>query len=264
MTDDDGLAMDIETMDAQLAEPRARAPLSPWQQRRLLTFGASEVPSLLLAFGLRDAKTATKRCQANAAIVRGSLGYPRIIAEKAGIKLPLAHPGGGKREGELVRAWAAGLRPTDPYLGETLVHFDEPEETKATLVDPTCPRLAVSLDARIRDMWRTLGVVEAKCGDNDTDDGVCPWQWRDQVQSQLAATSLQWGVAVQGVWWAYRDGPIRWWHVDRDEAVIAEIRGCVARAWTMVDEAKAKLEAIRQETIARAQRAQERRKRKVA
>ncbi len=245
---DDSLAMDIETMDAQAAEPRVRAPLSAWHQRRALGFGASDVPALLLAFGLRDASKATKRCRANAAIVRGSLGAPRIIAEKAGVKRPLAHPGGGKREGELVRAWAAGLTAADPFIASSLVHYDEPEETKATLVDPECPRLAVSLDARIREMFKTLGVVEAKCGDTDTNDGVCPWQWGDQVQAQLAATGLSWGVAVQGVGWAYRDGPIRWWLIERDDAVIAEIRGAVVRAWSMVEDVKQQASVIREGT----------------
>ncbi len=249
-------------MDAQAAEPRVRK-LSAWHRRRALTFGASEVPSLLIAFGLRDGAKATKRCRDNAAIVRGSLGVPRIIAEKAGVKRPLSHPGGGTREGELVRKWAARLGPSDPYVASSLVHYDEPEETKATLVDATCPRLAVSLDGRIREMFGSLGVVEAKEGDVDTRDGVCPWQWDTQVQSQLAASELGWGVAVQGVGWAYRnDDLIRWWHIERDETAIAEIRSAVTRAWAMVDETKAKAEAIRQETIARAERALERKRRR--
>jgi hypothetical protein len=245
---DEALSMEIATMDAQAAEPRARRPLSAWHQRRMLGFGASDVPALLVAFGLRDGAKATKRCRDNAAIVRGSLGVPRIIAEKAGVKRPLAHSGGGEREGELVRAWATGLRPYDPFVASSLVHYDEPEETKATLVDPECPRLAVSLDARIRDLFGSLGVVEAKCGDVDTDDGVCPWAWRDQVQAQLAASGLSWGVAVQGVGWAYRDGPIRWWMVDRDDAAIAEIRGVVNRAWLMVEDVKRQASVIREGT----------------
>lgn len=240
------LSLDPAVVDAQLAGPRDRKPLSLWHQRRGLGFGASDIPALLVGLGLRDPAMATKRTRDNAAIIRGTLGAPRIVAEKAGLKRPFASPGGGEREAELFAAWVRSLPDDGPLDASSAWHASVlPRRFWSPIRDPQCPHLAVSLDGGIDDVLGDEVVVEAKCGDPERDgpawpkDGSCPWFWRTQVQAQLAATGCSMGVLVCGVGWAYRDAaPIVVWPIERDEDEIAEIREAVVRGWSMVEKVR--------------------------
>jgi hypothetical protein len=243
------LAMDFETVDAQLAEPRVKGPMTArdrWLARRAFGFGASDIPALLVGLNRREMKSVPEGVQKHAKVIRGTRGAPRIIAEKAGLKAALEHSGGGEREGELVYAWRDSL-PGDGLIdASTVVHEKRPFELQSPLVDPLCPRLAVSLDAFAYDVLGRLWVVEGKCADPNQrteawpKDGSCPWWWRTQVQAQLAATGAVGGYLVCGVGWSFRGGgPISAWLIERDEAAIAEIREAVVVGWSLVEELRA-------------------------
>ena len=246
----DALSLDAATIDAQLAGPRARVYESPWHARRALGFGASDVPALLVGLGLHSVEDTPRHIAANAAPVRVAAGgsalgagvivVPRIVAEKAGIKRPLAAGRaaaiGTAREGELLRAWRDSLGPESPYDPESVGHMSAlPRELHAGQRDIASPMLAASYDGWCRDVFGGLLVVELKCGHLERDS--LPWYWRAQVQAQLACSGLSRGVLVLGQRWARGDddGPIVSWLVERDEIAIAEIRDAVSRAWAMVD-----------------------------
>lgn len=227
------------------AEDDDAREVDPWHARRAEGFGASEIAALLIGLGRREPVNVTKRIANNARIVRGTMGQPRIIAEKAGVKRPLAHSGGGEREKELLEAWAATL-PDDGWLRrETVTHASiVPRELWTPTRDPHCHRLAVSLDGWCRDALGGLVVAEAKCADIEWDhmqENRAPWYWEVQVQAQLAATGCELGMLVLGRGWAYRDGPIDVWPIERDEAVIAEIRSAVVEGWERVEALKARV-----------------------
>ncbi len=245
---------DAEAMEAEapMAEPsleipaptRAKPPSDPWLRRRMLGFGASDIPALLVGLGLRAPESVPDKMRANAAIIRGTLGQPRIIAEKARFKKPLKHGGGGERERDLITAWISMLDPRSDLVPSTLIHIASviPRDLLSPLRDPECPELAVNLDAVCRDIYGDGVVIEAKCADPDQEtdawpkDGSCPWFWATQVQAQLAATGYSCGVVVCGVGMAYRDeGPIRSWEIERDESAIEELRQAAREGWRRVE-----------------------------
>jgi hypothetical protein len=239
---DEALSMELDVIDRQLAEPRARAPLSPWHIRRMFGFGASDVPALLVGLGARDPLTVPGHVRANAALVRhGDFTVPRIVLEKAGVKAPLksgrAASIGTAREAELVNAWR------DTYADEYAVdpasvrHMSiMPRELQAAIRDPECPFLAASLDGWCRDaLTGELLTIEAKCGHMER-DGL-PWYWQAQVAAQLACTGLNGGFVVLGQMWARGPdvhGPIVTWNVWRNDALIAEIRKAACVGWSWV------------------------------
>jgi hypothetical protein len=242
---DPALSMDIETMDAQAAEPRVRAPLSPWHQRRALGFGASDVPALLVGLGLRDASSVPGYIAENAKSIRVAGGemFPRIVLEKAGRKAPRKVGSsaniGRTREVELIAAWAATLTEGDAIDPESVTHASVLPIELTPLVDRECPRLAVSPDGWCRDVLGELVLVEAKCGNAWRDE--LPWYWEHQIQAQLAATGVSMGVLVLGQQWSRSmeaRGPIQAWPVERNERVVAEIREAVRAGWLLVERAR--------------------------
>jgi hypothetical protein len=243
------LAMDFETVDAQLAEPRVKGPMTArdrWLARRAFGFGASDIPALLVGLGMREMSSVPKGIQKHAKVIRGTKGAPRIVAEKAGLKAALAHSGGGELEGELVYSWRDSLAHDHDLDPASIIHEKRPYELQAPLVDPLCPRLMVSLDAWGHHVLGMLETIEGKCGDPNQEteawpkDGSCPWWWRTQVQAQLAATGAWRGWLVCGVGWSFRGGgPISAWPIERDEDAIAEIRSAVVKGWSMVEELRA-------------------------
>jgi hypothetical protein len=74
---DDGLSMEL---DAMYPASQPVAPPTGWHGRRLLTFGASEVPALLIALGMEQADDATPGYVLELA--------ERLIDIKAGLRKP--------------------------------------------------------------------------------------------------------------------------------------------------------------------------------
>jgi len=247
----DSLALDIETLDAQLAatEPVA-APTDPWLQRRALGFGASDVPSLLVAMGKRDISAAPKYIADRARATNRTRGHVRIIAEKAGIVEPLkvgtAAEKGTARERELLETWRTMLTRGVYYDDcESLIvpgsvrHADVGMRCAMPWLDRHEPRLTATLDGWACDVLDQELAIELKCSASERRE--LPWYWADQLQAQLAVTGAEWGVLVCGEMWSAwhgNDGPIRVWPVYRDERAIAEIRMSVCDGWTEVEALK--------------------------
>jgi hypothetical protein len=245
MTDD--LSLDDATVSAQLAE---REPVDPWHARRAMTFGASEVPALVVGLGTLGDWVGYVGTPGylldKAKLFPSPIGMvPRIILEKAGVRAPLkvgkAAAAGTRRERELLLAWKAevdaGLHPdADGVDVGSIRHADAAPKEWFPLVDRECPSLAVTPDAWCRDMFGANVGVELKCSTYAAD--VLPGWWLDQKQAQIAACAEDWGIVVQGVDWSAgwkKDGPVRSWRVDRDDARITLIRDVCRRGWEMVE-----------------------------
>jgi hypothetical protein len=246
----DSLALDHETLAAQLAEPAQAEPLTGWHARRALGFGASDVPALLLALGIASPAGTPDYITEKAKPTNRTRGVARLFAEKAGIVAPkktsAAAEKGTKRERELLTQWQARIARQQWYCdAEELViasrvqHSDSMLKCAWPLVDRHAPMLTATLDAWA---WDSLGgelVVELKCSASERRD--IPWHWRAQVMAQLAVTGADYGLLVCGEFWAAwhgNDGPIRCWEVQRNEDEIAVIRDAARRGWEIVNDLK--------------------------
>lgn len=249
----DALALDFATLDGQLSESGARAvdaPADPWLQRRALGFGASDIPALLIAMGKRAATDAPKYIADRARTTNRTHGVARIFAEKVGVLAPekvgAAALKGTLRERELLSQWRTMLsRGVYADESEALIvpssvrHADVGMRCAMPWLDRHEPRLTATLDGWADDVLGQELVLELKCSASERRE--LPWYWRDQVQAQLAVTGAEWGVLVCGEMWSAwhgNDGPIRVWPVQRDEAVIADIRDAVRTGWAIVERLK--------------------------
>ena len=228
--------------------PMVAAPPTedPWLARRSLTFGASDVPSLMVAYGDQGPGGPRYILDKAKPHVYGGGIYPRVVLEKAGVRAASkgnsATRAGQERERQLLLAWKAKL----PELGlegvidaSSIRHADAAPKEWFPLVDREATMIAVTPDGWCRDMLNALVGIELKCSVYDGE--ALPWYWYDQKQAQMAACAEDWGVVVQGVRWSrtdLRDGPVRSWVVARDEARIASIRAVCKRAWADVLEVR--------------------------
>lgn len=228
-----------------------------WLERRSFGIGASDVPALLIAMGLRDGSDAPRYLtdRARHVVVAGDMSAqqtaPRLFAEKAGLVQPLkvgnAALAGIRREAELIATWR-DLLSRSVYYGEherslipRTVRRAEPVQIMP-LVDRRCPVLCATPDAWAEDVIEQFVVVQAKCSYGEKRE--LPWWWRDQVLAEMAVTGADWGVLVCGEYWARDgappgDGPIRSWAIERDEVAISEIRDAARRGWAAVEALKA-------------------------
>lgn len=246
----DDLSCDFATTDAQLAEPAplVAAPSDPWLARRSLGFGASDVPALLLAAGLRSADGAPGYLTDKARITNRTRGVARLFAEKAGIVPPLkvssAADKGTAREREVLATWRTMLSRGVYYdeaieglvLPDRLMHADALLKSAWPLCDRFAPNLSATLDAWGWDAIGSEFVVEIKC--SATARPSLPWWWRDQVLAQLAVTGADFGLLCCGEFWSAwhgNDGPIRVWMVERNEAEIELIREVSRNGWRLVE-----------------------------
>lgn len=223
----DALSLDIDTVAAQCAD--AKPPRDPWLVRRDFTWGASDVPALLLAYDPRPHEVATARAYHREDAEHGRHGVPRIVARKAGLTgaktVSSAMALGTAREAELLALWAS-------RAGMERVYLPGPR-CLLPYVDRHCHVCAVTPDHFAIDDFGLDLVVEAKCTFDRADKGP-HWFWDAQVQAQIAACAVSYGVVVVGPGWArdaeLRDAPVA--HVVMpDEAAQARIRRALTRAW---------------------------------
>lgn len=231
----DALSLDLETVAAQLADKSTR---DPWLARRDFTWGASDVPALLLAYDPRPEERATARKYHIEDADIGRAGVPRIVARKAGLTgakgVTSAMALGTAREDELARLWA---RRSDAEI------YRPAPKCLLPYVDRHCPCVAVTPDFFGIDDFGLDFVLEAKCTFDRRDTGP-HWFFRVQVQAQIAACAVSYGVVVVGPGWArdldMRDSPVS--HVvmpDKQEQ--ERIRFACMRGWqdvSMVKERK--------------------------
>lgn len=227
-------------------------PSDPWLARRALRWGASEVATLLVALGRRPVESLPTYAQPDARITRQTHGQPRIIAVKAGLvaSRKRGRPAqlGLEREERLAHAWrdlvahGHGGPGTEGLLASTLVWVPHaiPREL-LPLVDPRCAYLAATPDAMIRDAFGALVPVDTKCSVKPY--GGAKWHHVCQIHVQADITSADYGLIVEGEGWSaeWRDhagepsGPIRTWVVERDDALMSEIREAAEEGWHRVE-----------------------------
>lgn len=250
MTD---LALDFATLDGQLAAlAPVSAPADPWLQRRALSWGASEMAAVLVVTGRRTIDTIPAWQAKRLAIVRG-LGVPRIYAEKAGLKRPLAAgPAaklGNERERELLSSWsrllANGEYAIEEELSldvESIAHASSAPREWMPLVSRATPRIAATPDAWCRDIEGRLYDVEIKCAAWEVHE--CKWTWQVQVQAQGMATSSEGAIVVAGEKWAKAGdhrGPIKRAFVAPDVALRRELAEAAEEAWDAVEKLRSSI-----------------------
>lgn len=220
---------------AMLDQPTVEPPRDPWLVRRAHHFGASEVAALMIATGRRDPDIFPKWIQQKAR---------KLIRIKAGLAKP-SKPGGAaliglERERELFVEWSRlvqfGEVGRELALEHSTLRYSEsvPREW-LPLVDRECPALAVTPDAWGRDVFGDHVVVELKCLVKSYDEA--PIHYQMQVQAQMAAMNARRAVIIAGDSWAASwaaDGPIRSWPVERDDALISEIREAALEGMSLV------------------------------
>ncbi len=220
----------VEEMEREARAVKPVAELDPWLERRGLHFGASEIAALMIALGRREAIGVPKYMAENAR---------KLLAVKAGLRRP-SKVGRAAREGTrseraLVDTFARGECDVRQML-VSVTHADAAPRSFWPLVDRHCPRLSCTPDGWCRDVAGCDVLLEAKC---TTSPLAAPhWYWTIQVQAGLAVSSCEWGVIVIGDEWAAdwkQPGRVHAHVVERDEALIAEIRGAVVEGWQRVE-----------------------------
>jgi hypothetical protein len=254
-----GIAALDEPPAAELVAP----PVDEWLQRRALGFGASDIAALFVGYDLRDPMLLGDKARKNGKRrARGRWKLPRIVLEKAGVVQPLESGGdpretGLERERMLVEQWTRLVErgkagPDAKHVDPSTIRYvpDVFPKEMVPFVDRYEHRLCVSPDAFARDLlFGDLGWWDTKCSVHGYADkrGGCPLEHQLQANAQYAALNGTHGGIVEGVGWSARwkdhggepSGPIVTWAVERDEALIAEIRQVVRHAWADVEQVHA-------------------------
>lgn len=242
----DELSLDPETVAAQLADKPAR---DPWLVRRDFTWGASDVPALLLAYDPRpDEDRAAlghhREAAAHAVKRKISRGFPLCVERKAlrkDLSSSLSMSAGKVREPLLFATWKDRCGPD--FYG--FAHASEVPSEWLPLVDRECRVLSATPDAWCRRVITDgLAMAELKCS---FDEAPAEWKWYHdaQLQAQIAVCSAESGVLVLGPGWAdpKREmlAPPRFREVERDKEAIDRIRHVCLRAWSDVEEIRRRL-----------------------
>ncbi len=228
-----------------------------WLARRMGGIGASDVPTLFVAYDMVPPGEEVPRWMADKAkMMKSHLGWPRILLEKAGIAEPLkagsAAAVGSVRERDLLFAWRGQL-VSGQWTGDhepsivpaSIRHADDVPKEWMPLVCRSLSGLQVTPDGWARDVMGGLVNVELKTTIKPSTS--CRWYWRLQAASQRIVTGSDWSVVVSGDEWAwapdkatglYRNGPVRSWLVDKDEELEQKIRTVVERAVSEINELK--------------------------
>ncbi len=261
--------MNLDDIAAAMAEePRGRKPdfyepPSAWLRKRQKHFGGSDIGSLMVALGRRSpdlwSKSSWTLRKAKPITVDEFGRYPRLFFVKAGIIPPLKRSKPAARglalEHELLRQWrhmvhrrtaGAHVEQLD-IVASTIRHIDAVDLPEAwPWIDRECFRHAVTLDAVCRSLWGELITADMKCSVHPYDRRL-PEHIALQKQSQMACTTAELGLIVEGEGWGadWKDhagkpsGPVVTWIVERDDRVISDIRGACEEGWEIVEKLRA-------------------------
>jgi hypothetical protein len=236
------------------------AETDPWLQRRALGFGASDTAVLLAALGRRPLDWLPSYLQADAKVTNRTHKVPRLIAQKAGVIEPRkrgsAVAQGTAREVELLDTWRElALRDQAGPIARlidagSVMHSSKLPRAWWPLPDRHCPQLLASLDAWGADaLFGDDVVIECKCS-------VRPYTGTQahhvvQLHAQMAVTGATLAAVIEGCGWAAEwtggSGPVRTWGdgydalIERNDALIAEIRECAEEGWAMVTKLRAEV-----------------------
>jgi hypothetical protein len=230
------------------------------QAQLMLAFGASDIASLFVGYGLRDPALLGDKARKNGKRkARGRWQLPRIVLEKAGVVRPLAvgaaADAGKARERLLVQQWRMMVErgtagPDAQYVDASSIRYVPDEPFPLVYVDPEEFRLRVSPDVMAKDtLFGERGCYDTKCSMHgyELKRGGLPLEHVIQVTAQCAAMGGTHGGIVEGLGWSaeWKDrdgepsGPIVTWGIARDEALVTEIRQVVRHAWAEVEMVRA-------------------------
>lgn len=189
------------------------SPVEAWRARRSLTWGSSEVATLLLAYELAPMDAKVAAWMREGATFYQRLGIPKLLAWKAGLR---AEPGrdqaikdkGNELERRVLTRWqfTDAHKHVDP---RTIQHASQIPRNFLPLPDRRCPAIAVSPDA-----WafghgprssRDFVDVEVKTTRDEVTE--VPWGYVQQTRTQMDAMAADRGVVVMGVCWLRDDLP---------------------------------------------------------
>lgn len=225
--------------DPLSAAYRPREERDPWLARRSITWGASELPGLLVAYDIAPRDAGLPRWVLDQASHYKALRLPKVIAWKAGLRArstkSKAADKGKEREQELLRTWTAkhSARFVEPI---TVQHASMAPVEWFPLVDRHCPQLSGTPDAWARSRDGKHVVIELKC----TYDPGSRIRWHHWIQTQalIGIMSAGSGLNVVGEQWVNDradDLPPRTFVVDADESAIALSRSVARHAMTLVE-----------------------------
>ncbi len=223
---DEALDMSVEALEMPSA---VEAPADPWLARRLLTFGASEVPALLIALGIEAPTATTPR------YVRELAG--KLFSVKAGLRKP-GKAGSAAQRGNDAEAELVSLFNADPFSGWPAVHHSSivPRDW-FPLVDRHSPKLSATPDAWC---WLNGACVNVQVKTDVHGRHTEPTrEWFLQVQAEMAVTGSPVTMVLYGPGWASwnerdRQEPVPF-TVERDEQEIERIRQAAMRGWERVE-----------------------------
>lgn len=250
----DAISCDPAVMSAELEAPVDPRSPATWLGRRAYSFGASEAHALLVICGKRSADTCPRwMLDELVKETRTRFGaVPMLLARKAGLRRAQTQKRimqiGTRREVEVLdhfRREQAHLYDLD---ADSIKHaFDVPDEWMP-LIDRQCPQLASTPDAWGREIYEgLLIVIEVKCSYEPYAQryGRCPPYYETQVQARMGAELGARGLLIEGEAWSNErvpDGPVTPWKIDRDDAVIDEVRACARELWPQVEALRAQKE----------------------
>lgn len=259
MSDFSGLELAPEVVDAQLAEA---TPRRKHVSRGAYGFGGGDIAKLFLALGRRPLDSAPRWLREEVEPMKRMGGHPRFLLQKAGRvkrrKSSHAQDVGVNREAELFLAWAESVA-ADHDSGPLPIDPDSPVWAGALpdefppLVDKDCPRLVARIDAWARTPDGALVLPSLKCARYGFAkpawwNGIteAPWYYELQSQSEMAVCNADHALLVIGCGWIRdpddprEDGEIKPIRIDRNDALIAEIREAVFQGWAVVEQLRAR------------------------
>jgi hypothetical protein len=245
--------------DAQLDMSIEALTPPPRKSRGAYGFGCGDLAKLFLALGRRPLDSAPRWLRDEVAPMKRMGGESRFLLQKAGrVAKPAqgeAQRGGLDREAELFLAWAdevatdvpgadAGLE-IDPY---SILYAGALPDEFPPFADKACPRLVARIDAWARTYAGRLVLPSLKCARYGFDrpawwNGIdrAPWYYEIQCVGEMAVCNASDAVLVIGCGWLRDesdprdDGPIKALRVERDDALIEEIRDAVREGWSRVE-----------------------------
>lgn len=209
------------SIDGMTPEPTR----DPWLERRLSGFGCSELAALLVALDLRASDGCTKKIVEDARLLfsrkaRGVTGTSSTAKDLA-------------REIAVLDAWIARGCPGTDVIPASVRHATTIPKAWQPLVDLVEPRLRCSPDAWGVDAWGDDVYIEIKTTFARYYER--PWAHAVQAQGGIAVMRAARAVVVCGPGWvAEPGGDLVVWPLDREESLIAEIRGACASGWQRV------------------------------
>lgn len=253
---------------AELVMYAGPAERQPSRGRRITRgaygIGAGDVAKLMLALGRRPLESAPRWLREEVAPMKRHGGQPRFLLQKAGRvrrrRQGHAQHTGLRREGELFLAWLEEVETLAPMPididPDTACWAGGLPDEFPPWSDKQCPRLTVRTDGWFYTTTpgdRVLCTLSIKCARygyrqpawwSQCGDET-PWYYGLQAQAEMAALNAEHTLIVVGCGWIRdpedprEDGPIKVMRVDRDEALIREIREAVTEGWERIESLRA-------------------------